>query len=64
MAPEVLARLVRADAVAADPAEALRLAMGWAGPDGTVVVAGSLFLVGEVRALALHERLEGSERWQ
>lgn len=64
MAPEELGRIAGADAVAVDPPEALRLAARWAGPGGTVVVAGSLFLVGEVRALALGERADGGERWQ
>ncbi|MEJ2289643.1 MAG: bifunctional folylpolyglutamate synthase/dihydrofolate synthase [Deinococcales bacterium] len=64
MAPAALARVVGADAVAADPAEALRLAARWAGAGGTVVVAGSLFLVGEVRALVLGEPADSGERWQ
>lgn len=64
MAPDALARVAGADAVAADPPQALRLAARWAGPGGAVVVAGSLFLVGEVRALALGERADGGERWQ
>ena len=64
MEPAALGRVVGADAVAADPPAALRLAARWAGVDGTVVVAGSLFLVGEVRALARRERPDGGERWQ
>jgi len=64
MAPDALARVAGAAAVAADPTQALRLAARWAGPGGAVVVAGSLFLVGEVRALALGERADGGERWQ
>lgn len=32
-----------------DPAEAHRLAREWAGPEGVVVITGSLFLVGELR---------------
>ncbi len=34
-----------------DPREALRAARGLAGPDGVVLVAGSLYLVGEVRQM-------------
>ncbi len=34
-----------------DPGRALRLARGLAGPDGTVLVAGSLYLVGAVKKL-------------
>lgn len=44
--------------------EALARARVVAGARGTVVVAGSLFLVGEVRALALSESPERRERWQ
>lgn len=32
-----------------DPRKAIQLAREWAGPDGVVVVTGSLFLVGELR---------------
>jgi dihydrofolate synthase/folylpolyglutamate synthase len=64
MPPEELGRVAGADAVAADPAEALRIGMRWAGDGATVVTAGSLFLVGEVRALALGERADTGERWQ
>lgn len=51
-------------AVEADPAAAIRAALDVTPPDGTVVVAGSLFLVGEVRALLSGEATEGYERWQ
>ncbi len=64
MPPEDLGRVVGADAVADDPTEALRLAMRWAGEGATVAIAGSLFLVGEVRALASGERTDAGERWQ
>ncbi|MGQ0847505.1 MAG: bifunctional folylpolyglutamate synthase/dihydrofolate synthase [Actinomycetota bacterium] len=37
--------------MALDPAEALRLARQMAGPEGAVLVAGSLYLVGMVRSL-------------
>ncbi|MBI1951237.1 MAG: bifunctional folylpolyglutamate synthase/dihydrofolate synthase [Acidobacteria bacterium] len=50
---EVLRRLVRArhpDVAQADSIEAaLRLARGAAGPDGLVVISGSLYLVGEIK---------------
>jgi len=64
MPPEELGRVAGADAVAADPAEALRIGMRWAGEGATLVIAGSLFLVGEVRALALGQRADTGERWQ
>ena len=64
LAPERVARAVPG-AVAIDGlAEALARAGELASRDGTVVVAGSLFLVGEARALALSEPAEGRERWQ
>lgn len=37
-----------------DPLDALNRARSLAGPDGTVVVAGSLYLVGVLRAFSLH----------
>jgi dihydrofolate synthase / folylpolyglutamate synthase len=64
MPPEELGRVAGADVVAPDPPEALRRALHWAGEGATVVIAGSLFLVGEVRALALGERADAGERWQ
>ncbi len=45
--------------VAASPAEALSLL-----PPGPALVAGSLYLIGEVRPLLLGEPVEGRERWQ
>jgi dihydrofolate synthase / folylpolyglutamate synthase len=57
-------------ATAGTPALALDLAGRWAGAGAnaatppTVVVAGSLYLVGEVRALLLGDRVESFERWQ
>lgn len=64
LAPDRLARVVPG----ATPVDGVEAALGqarsWAGAGGTVVVAGSLFLVGEARALALSEPLEGRERWQ
>lgn len=39
---------IRSPAAVPDPAEALRYAIDLAGPAGTVLVAGSLYLVGEV----------------
>ncbi|HET8984854.1 MAG TPA: folylpolyglutamate synthase/dihydrofolate synthase family protein [Trueperaceae bacterium] len=47
-----------------DPAEALAVALDLAPPGGTIVVAGSLFLVGEMRTLLLDEQGEQAERWQ
>ena len=43
-----------ADARLAEPADALRTALAWAGRGGTVVVAGSLYLAGRVRPLLRH----------
>lgn len=62
--PGRLAEAVPGAVVAEDLAEALARGREWAGEGGTVVVAGSLFLVGEARALALAEPAEGRERWQ
>ncbi|HKI55676.1 MAG TPA: cyanophycin synthetase, partial [Trueperaceae bacterium] len=62
-APRLAAAMPHAVAID-DVREALAAARRWAGPGGTVVVAGSLFLVGEARALALAEPAEGRERWQ
>lgn len=54
VAPEGLADLARgagaATRVEADPAAALARARDEAGPDGAVVVAGSLYLLGDLRA--------------
>lgn len=47
-----------------DPAAALEQALGAAPAGGTVVVAGSLFLVGEVRNLLQGLSAEPYERWQ
>lgn len=46
------------------PAEALSLALERTPPGGCIVVAGSLFLVGEVRSLVLGTPDEPGERWQ
>jgi dihydrofolate synthase/folylpolyglutamate synthase len=46
------------------PAEALATALELAPVGGMIVVAGSLFLVGEVRTLVLGEHGEQAERWQ
>lgn len=64
MEPATLASAAGADATAPDPAAALDLAFSGAEPGGTVVVAGSLFLVGEARAVARGESGEPGERWQ
>lgn len=50
--------------VAEDPAAALRAALGHTRPGDTVLVAGSLFLVGEVRDLLTGAAGEGRPRWQ
>ncbi len=47
-----------------DAAGALRLARELTRPGDTVLVAGSLFLVGEVRSLLRGAAPEGRERWQ
>lgn len=39
-----------ADARLEDPEQALRTALAWAGPGGTVAIAGSLYLAGRLRA--------------
>jgi dihydrofolate synthase / folylpolyglutamate synthase len=64
LAPAALARAAGASEAIEDVGEALERACRRAGPGGTIVVAGSLFLVGEVRALALGEAAEPGERWQ
>jgi dihydrofolate synthase/folylpolyglutamate synthase len=61
--PTELGERIGADLVADEPDLALALAADLA-PEGTVLVAGSLFLVGEVRTLALGGRPRGPERWQ
>jgi dihydrofolate synthase / folylpolyglutamate synthase len=61
---EPLARAVRSAAPGlaihpvADAASALALARDLAGPDGAVVVAGSLFLAGEAREVLIGERAD------
>ena len=46
------------------PEEAIRLALERTLPDEVVLVAGSLYLLGEVRPRLLGEGLEAWERWQ
>ena len=63
LAPEVLAALVPRDGerkveVVADPGLALTRARDLVAPDGLVVVAGSIFLVGPVRAQLLNEPVD------
>ncbi len=43
-----------ADAHLADPELALQTALAWAGPGGTVAIAGSLYLAGRVRSVLRH----------
>jgi dihydrofolate synthase / folylpolyglutamate synthase len=71
--PERVAERLRASGVpaprvrvASSPAEALDLAVAAAGTagGGTLVVAGSLYLVGEARSLLLGDEVERFERWQ
>jgi dihydrofolate synthase/folylpolyglutamate synthase len=47
-----------------DPSEALAAALAAAGERETVVVAGSLYLVGELRPAVVGEEFEAEERWQ
>jgi dihydrofolate synthase/folylpolyglutamate synthase len=62
LAPAELAALIRGPHVEVvdDPAAALALARGWAAeqPHGYVVVAGSIFLIGELRARVLREPVD------
>jgi len=48
----------------ATPAEALQTAVELTDDGGLIVVAGSLFLVGEVRSLLLGQAADDVERWQ
>jgi len=41
--------------LAGSPAEAVRLAVGRAGPDDGVVVCGSLYVVADARRLLVHD---------
>lgn len=45
-------------------AQALQLALQLTQPDDTILVAGSLYLIGEVRPLLTGEEAEQFERWQ
>jgi dihydrofolate synthase/folylpolyglutamate synthase len=63
LAPEVLAALVPRDGerkieVVADPGLALTRARAFVAPGGLVVVAGSIFLVGALRAQLLNEPVD------
>jgi dihydrofolate synthase / folylpolyglutamate synthase len=63
LAPEALSAMVPRDGkpkveVVADPGSALARARDLVAPDGLVVVAGSIFLVGAVRARLLNERVD------
>jgi dihydrofolate synthase/folylpolyglutamate synthase len=63
LAPEALAALVPPDGtrvveVIADPGLALTRARALVAPDGLVVVAGSIFLVGALRARLLREPVD------
>jgi dihydrofolate synthase/folylpolyglutamate synthase len=62
--PEQLARWARERGIPAEstrsPRAALERARALAGPDGEVVVAGSIFLLGEIEAVLERERVEPS----
>lgn len=64
--PRELARragaFARGAVLAETPAAALARARALAGPDGRIVVAGSLFLVGEVLALSARRRASAARR--
>ncbi len=49
---------------ASNPAEAVELARRLSKPDELIVVAGSLYLLGELRPLLSGQKPEGYERWQ
>ena len=61
--PEELAKLVPGALVEPDPRRALQRAVELT-RESTIVVAGSLYLVGELRPYVLGETGEGLERWQ
>lgn len=61
---EVAAAFGPEAAASDDPAEALERALAATAEGGTVVVAGSLYLVGELRPLVVNEEFEAAERWQ
>ena len=62
---DIVAQAFGPSAVAiADPVAALEAALAATPEGGTVVVAGSLYLVGELRPYVLGEVLEVQERWQ
>ncbi len=63
LAPSELARLAEVRPVDNLP-DAIELAIRWTGPEDVIVVAGSLFLAGEARALARGAPGEGRQRWQ
>lgn len=62
--PAALRRHAPRAAVREDWQEALELALAETPPEAPLLVAGSLYLVGEVRPHLLGEPLEGLERWQ
>ncbi len=62
--PETLKALASRGAAVADPLRALEQAIEGTPEGGTVLAAGSLYLVGELRPYLLGEALERLERWQ
>lgn len=64
MEPSALAALVPGASVSSDPASALRAARELTQPGDTIVVAGSLFLVGEMRDLLTGGAVENRLHWQ
>ena len=62
--PEGFAKIVPGALVEPDPRRALKRAVELTSRESIIVVAGSLYLVGELRPYVLGEKGEGLERWQ
>ncbi len=62
--PAELAKIVPGSVVAPDPRQALERAVELSEAENVIVVAGSLYLVGELRLYVLGEKGEGLEGWQ
>ena len=63
-APDDLAKFLSSSVVEADPRRALERAVELTSEKEIIVVAGSLYLVGELRPYVLGEAGEGRVRWQ